>query len=227
MKTLTKNTVSLGYGNIPDSNVSELAGTVATAMDGNPAYPNPPIPLRPVTVVTAGAPGGAVAADPPLDLTTLRTLFDNDIQAAAGGGVALTAAKDAAREDLLIAMDQLAFYVQSVARFDLPMLLTSGFSATSNNHAQSELATPVIMGIANNQPTQLAIQLPPVDNAHGYEVQISTGSGTWQTAVTSTQARKIVLTGLTSGALYNVRVRAIGGSTGYSGWSMTGSSYVT
>ena len=146
MKTLTKNTVSLGYGNIPDSNVSELAGTVATAMDGNPAYPNPPIPLRPITVVTASTPGADAPIVPPLDLTTLRTLFDNDIQAAAGGGVALTAAKDAAREDLLIAMDKLAFYVQSVARFDLPMLLTSGFSATSMNHAQSELATTVFKG---------------------------------------------------------------------------------
>jgi hypothetical protein len=34
-----------------------------------------------------------------------------------------------------------------------------------------------------------------------------------------TQARRIVLTGLTPGVTYAVRVRAIGGSTGFSDWS--------
>ena len=42
----------------------------------------------------------------------------------------------------------------------------------------------------------------------------------------STQARTITLTGLTTGKVYNVRVRAMGGSTGQSDWSMPGSSIV-
>jgi hypothetical protein len=43
----------------------------------------------------------------------------------------------------------------------------------------------------------------------------------------STQARSIVLAGLTSGTLYNVRARALGGSDDYSPWSIPGSRYVT
>ena len=42
-----------------------------------------------------------------------------------------------------------------------------------------------------------------------------------------TQARKIILTGLTSGTIYNVQARAIGGSTGYSDWSNPSSHIVT
>jgi hypothetical protein len=44
----------------------------------------------------------------------------------------------------------------------------------------------------------------------------STGTGAWQTAGAFTGARKIILTGLTPGTVYNVQARAIGGSTGYS-----------
>jgi ribosomal protein S28E/S33 len=42
----------------------------------------------------------------------------------------------------------------------------------------------------------------------------------------STQARTITLTGLTTGTVVQVRVRALGGSTGQSDWSMPGSSIV-
>ena len=49
--------------------------------------------------------------------------------------------------------------------------------------------------------------------------RISTGTGAWQTAGAFTGARKIILTGLTPGTVYNVQARAIGGSTGYSDWS--------
>ncbi|HEY1717436.1 MAG TPA: fibronectin type III domain-containing protein [Verrucomicrobiae bacterium] len=41
-------------------------------------------------------------------------------------------------------------------------------------------------------------------------------SGPWQEAGIYTQARRIVLMGLTPGTVYFVRARAIGGSTGYS-----------
>jgi hypothetical protein len=40
-------------------------------------------------------------------------------------------------------------------------------------------------------------------------------------------ARKIILTSLTPGTVYNVQARAIGGSTGYSDWSDPSSHIVT
>lgn len=47
--------------------------------------------------------------------------------------------------------------------------------------------------------------------------------GPWQEAGIYTQARRIVLLGLTPGTIYFTRVRAIGGSTGYSDWSVPAS----
>ena len=61
-------------------------------------------------------------------------------------------------------------------------------------------------------------------NAKTYEVRIAevTSGGTndpWEHTVTCPNTRAIPITGLTPGVIYNVQVRAIGGSTGYSGWS--------
>jgi hypothetical protein len=67
-----------------------------------------------------------------------------------------------------------------------------------------------------------------VDNAKSYQVQTNTnGNGTWLDAGIFTQARRIVLVGLTPGAVCNIRARAIGGSTGYSEWSVPASLMVT
>jgi hypothetical protein len=51
-------------------------------------------------------------------------------------------------------------------------------------------------------------------------VQYSTNAnGNWQDAGIYTKTRDIVLQQLTPGTVYNVRVRAFGGSTGHSDWS--------
>jgi Fibronectin type III domain len=64
------------------------------------------------------------------------------------------------------------------------------------------------------------VRLTPVTNARSYQVQTNTnGNGTWQDMGIFLQARRIVLPGLTPGTTYNVRARAIGGSTGSSEWS--------
>ncbi len=70
------------------------------------------------------------------------------------------------------------------------------------------------------------MHLTAVANSHGYEVQISTNGTDWKTVKNSGQARTIPLTGLTTGTVYQVRARALGGSTGQSDWSMPGSSIV-
>ncbi|HZQ47067.1 MAG TPA: fibronectin type III domain-containing protein [Verrucomicrobiae bacterium] len=55
--------------------------------------------------------------------------------------------------------------------------------------------------------------------AAAYEIQTSTDNGvTWVHAATPTKTH-FQLTGLTPGQLYQIRVRAVGGSTGYGDWS--------
>jgi hypothetical protein len=192
---------SLAYNNYPGSVVDELTTAIMTAMTGNPAFPTPTIPLPTVT--------------------TKQTTFRNALAAAANGCTPLTAAKNQARQALLDALDANAMYVQSLARYDMAMLLSSGYQAASTNRAQTQLPAPTIQSLDNEMSTQLVLRLSPVANAYCYEVQVSIGAGTsaWQAAGSFTAARKIILTNLTPGTIYNVRARAIGGSTGYSDWS--------
>ena len=58
-------------------------------------------------------------------------------------------------------------------------------------------------------------------NAKAYQVQFATGTGAWQEAGIYPNTKDIVLTNLTPGTIYNVRIRAVGGSTQYSDWSAT------
>jgi len=208
--------VSLGYNKYPDAAVDETTTAIVTAMTGNPAFPAPTVPLAsPLTVplVQSGA------AEQPLSVMALQTAFRNALAAAANGGTQLTAAKNQARQALLDALDANALYVQSLARYDLAMLLSSGYQAASTNRAQTQLPAPAIVSLENELSTQLVVRLSPVANAYCYEVQIRTGANAWQSAGSFTAARKIILTGLIPGTVYTVQARAIGGSTGYSGWS--------
>jgi hypothetical protein len=218
MKTNTKlNRVSLAYKCMPAAMVVAFLGWVITCMTNNLSFPKPPVPLAP-----------PVPPDPnaPVDLTTRMNNLDAANKNAVGGGLIQTAAKNAALESAFEGLDANALYVQTIARTNLPMLLSSGYQAVSKNRAQSPLDAPTITGIDNDISTHLDVHLSPVTNAVGYEVQICTGTGAWTTAMFSTQARTVTLTGLTTGTVYNVRARALGGSTGQSDWSMPGSSIV-
>jgi hypothetical protein len=191
--------VSLAYNRYPDAMVGEISTAILAAMTGNPAFPTPIIPLPTVTA--------------------LQNTFREARAAAADGGKQLTAAKNQARLALLDALDANAMYVQVLARYDLAMLLSSGYQAASTNRAQTQLPAPTILGLDNEMSTQLVLRLSPVANAYCYEVQTSVGTGAWQTIGSFTAARKIILPNLIPGTVYNVRARAIGGSTGYSDWS--------
>ena len=209
--------VSLGYKSLPPTMVVAFLGWVIKCLTGNVAFPNLPVPLAP-----------AVPPDPtkPVDLTTRMLALQAANKDVVGGGTAQTAARDAALEFAFEGLDANAFYVQTIARTNLPLLLTSGYQAVSTNRGQVPLAAPAITGIDNDVSTQLDVHLTPIANAVGYEVQICIGTGVWTTVMFSTQARTITLTGLTTGTVYQVQARALGGSTGQSDWSMPGSSMV-
>jgi hypothetical protein len=216
MKKQQINTVSLGYKRLPVEAIPTFAGWIITCMSGNAAFAKPPISYVP-----------AVPPDPtdPLDMTTRVANLQTGIKNYEDGGQQAKTARDVALAAVIEGLDALGFYVQTVARFNLPLLLASGFQARSNNHAQSKLDTPVITSVTNDSPTELDVHVGAVANAYGYEVQILI-AGVWTSVKYSQQARTITLTALTTGTVYQVRVRALGGSTGQSDWSMPGSSIV-
>lgn len=135
------------------------------------------------------------------------------------GGIQLTAAKKAARLNVVNALRQEASYVQTHANQNLEVLLTSGFYANSTNRAQSPLDQPVILLVDNLGTQQLLVRVSPVTNARSYQVRLIVGNNPPVDGGIFTQARRIVLANLVTGTTYAIQVRAVGGSTGSSEWS--------
>src|SRR5438093_12585542 len=121
--------VSLSFARLSDAELDDFTQNVITSMTGNTNYPTP------VVSVT--------------DLQTQLDSFRDALAAAAQGGAQATAAKNNAREQLLVFMRREAFYVQGIAANDLAILLSSGFNAGSTNRAQSALAKPAVAEIGN------------------------------------------------------------------------------
>ncbi len=191
--------VSYAFASYSDSGLDVFGANVGVKMTGNAAFPNPPVPM-------------AV-------LTAKSTAFHNAQLAAQDGGSEALALRDETRSAFIVALKLVGAYVQSVAGQTLSVLLSSGFNTVSTNRTQSPLDTPVILDIDNSFSTQFVLKLQPVTNARTYQVQKCVAGGAWQEAGFSTQARSVLVTGLTPGTIYSLQVRAIGGSTGSSDWS--------
>ena len=196
--------VLLGFSSASDHQIEEIAGAVIEGMTDNPAFATPPVTMA--------------------ALLAALTAFTQAIAAAVQGGTAATALKNDKRATVVDLLRQLAGYVQQNCNNDLATLLSSGFEAVSTNRAQQPLEQPVIARLDNANSGQLAAKVKAVRNAKCYEVRYAAlnGQGTpgpWQTGGLFTDSRAMVFNTLTPGTTYNVQVRAIGGSDGYSDWS--------
>jgi hypothetical protein len=193
--------VALNFAAFSDNDANSLAILAAVCLKNNALFPNLPV---------------SIAA-----FTALQTAFQNAITAAAQGGVPLTAAKNEARDALISALRQQAGYVQSLTpTLTVSQVLSSGFDVVNTNTTPSPLTQPVFT-LDNSSSTQLAVLLSAVPNAKAYQVQLATGTGAWQEAGIYPNTKNIILKNLTPGTIYNVRIRAVGGSTQYSDWSAT------
>jgi hypothetical protein len=193
--------VSLSFATFGDNDVNSIAILVIVCLKNNALFPNLPV---------------SIAA-----LTALQTAYQNALTAAAQGGKVNTALKIEAKDGMVSGLRQTAAYVQSLApTLTVSQVLSSGFDVANANTTPYPLIQPVFT-LDNSVTTQLAVYLTAVPNAKAYQVQFSTGSGAWQEAGIYPNTKGIVLTSLTPGTIYNVRVRAVGGSTQYSPWSAT------
>jgi len=191
--------VSYSFGQMPDTQLDQFTTNVVTSMTGNKSFPTPKVTMA--------------------SLSSAQSAFETALAACPQGGTEATVIKNNARDALVDLLRQQAVYLQGIAFDDLAMLLSSGFLANSTSRTQTELGPTVVLSVDNEASTQLVVNLQPVDNARAYEVQTSTGTGQWQHAGTYTYTRNAVVENLTPGATYNIRARAVGGSTGYSIWS--------
>lgn len=191
--------VSLAFAQYPDPQLDEFASNVVIKMAGNVLFTTP--------IVSMG------------NLGTAQVMFHNSLAAITQGGSLAMANKLTARNTLIALLRQEANYVQGIANNNEATILASGFLSTTVSHTQSPLDTPVISNLTNGASTQLVATVNPVKNAGSYEVEVSSAPGVWVHAATSQSSRNIVIPGLTPGVMYAVRVRAVGGSTGFSDWS--------
>lgn len=203
-KRMAQLRVLLGFTNAPDHSLEETAGSVITNLYGNAAYATPP-----VTKVA---------------LQTALTNFTNAIAAQAQGGTAATAEKNDKRDVLVGLLRQLAGYVQANCNNDLATLLSSGFEAVHTSSAQSPLAKPVIRSVDNGNSGQLIVRGRALAHAKAWEVRLAPigaggAPGPVQSGGLFTNSRAMSINDLTPGGMYQVQIRAIGGSTGYSDWS--------
>ena len=105
--------VCLAFAELADVALDDFAVAIITGLTGNASYPTPP-----VTVAQLG---------------TLRSAFgDAVVAAAAQRGKAATAAKNTARDALVLALRKNAAYVELTCNNDLPTLLSSWFEAASH-----------------------------------------------------------------------------------------------
>ena len=199
--------VSLSFATLKDDEFNSFAILVIVCLKTNALFPN-----LPVTII---------------NLTALQVAFQNALTASAQGGEPATAAKNEARDTLVVALRQTASYVQALApTLTLSQVLSSGFDVVISNNTPAPLTQPVFT-LDNSLTTQLAVYLTAVPNAKAYQVQLSSAPNAWQESGIYPNTKGIVLSNLTPGTVYNVRVRAIGGSTQYSEWSATMSAMAT
>ena len=196
--------VLLGLSKAKDHTLEEIAGAVIKGMTGNAAYPTPPVTM---VALQAGL-----------------TAFTASIAAQQQGGTPTTIDKNNKRDALVGMLRQLATYVQLTCNNDLATLVSSGFEAVTNNHAQTALAKPQIVSLDNGNSGQLLVTVGTVAHAKMLEVRfavIGAGNalGPWQSGGMFTYTRSMTINGLTAGTTYQVQVRALGGATGYSDWS--------
>jgi hypothetical protein len=191
--------VALGFTRLPDGDVDNFAAGVIKGIEGNAAYPAPPVPLT--------------------DLQSAADDFTAKVAQAKTGGVVDTAAKNNSRETLVVMLRQLAGYVQLNCNNDLAILLSSGFQAMSTNRSASPLEQPQGLVLRNGNSGQLVARVSPVKNTRMYEGRLKVLDGDWLPSVFTGDSQGITFDGLTPGTLYTAQVRAFGGSTGQSDWS--------
>ncbi|MBK1883356.1 fibronectin type III domain-containing protein [Luteolibacter pohnpeiensis] len=200
----TKLRVSQKFASGSAEDLVTLARTVSAKLYSDVDYISPPFPKDTLDVEIAG--------------------LEEAMELQASSGPAGTALKNERQAYLVSLLQELALYVQVASKNNLSMLLDSGFQAMSRNRSMVPLATPLLQRIKQGMSGETEVTVKPVATAKCYQVDIAPVSnegvlGEFSQVAIQSSSRNILVTGLTPGNVYAYRIRAIGGSTGFSDWS--------
>lgn len=191
--------VSLGFAQSTDAALVTVASQVINGMDA-PAFAAKPV---------------STAA-----LTARTTDYQQKLAATLNRGIAETVAKNLARAALIDDLRLNAAFVQMIAGTDLPLLLASGFRATSSNRASGPLTKPIITNVDTLQSTILMVTAEVDSRARAQETRFRVaGTEAYQSAGVQTKPSRVLFQGLIPRMTYELQIRSVGGTTGYSDWS--------
>ena len=153
-------------------------------------------------------------------MTTALNKFISTIAAAADGGIALTAAKNAARMELTTLLRNLASYVQVACKGNIENLLLSGFPPQkSSRNPVGVLPAPANVTVnLGARSGELDSKANPIPGAAIYNWKLTASGQTATLQTAQTTAASTIFDGLTPGVVYTVEVNAVG-SAGPSDWS--------
>ena len=192
--------VSLGFARKIDTGLIAFVKNILTLLAGlSSQYPSPSPSLETVT-------------------TAVNT-FETKVQDALNGGKIEIGARNAARNELLSLMRQLAAYVQGQCGADVQNIIETGFEAVRAPSPVGTLPAPTNPRLAlNGESGQLLFKFDRVNNVLNYSVQSAESpDGPWEDQDLSSSTR-VIIAGLTPGKMYWARVCA-NGSAGASPWS--------
>ncbi len=145
--------------------------------------------------------------------------YNESVAKTIGGNTTDTANRTALRAELTGIVDQLADWADKDANGDAATIVSYGFEHTDTVKSSSPLATPSIKSIKTISGGRMKLLVIAILHAHGYEVQVRIGEGPWVSQTPFQSTRNMILQNLVPGTNYQIRVRAVGGSLGFSEWS--------
>jgi hypothetical protein len=191
--------LSRGFFRLSPTKLVEFSRNVVVLMTGNPNFPTP-VPALSV-------------------LTAAIDKLDDLIQKALSGDRIMIAARDVARNELLMVLVDLGAYVQATCLNSLAVFITSGFQAIKPRSSSVVPPTPTVARLTQGHVSgSLVFQFKKSRNTQSCSIQIaSSPTGPW-TDYGVTSKSKVTLSGLPTMAVTWARVKA-NGAAGSSGWS--------
>ncbi len=192
-----------GFSRLADSDLVIRLNTVHDGLNGNPAYPTPPVDMA--------------------TFQTNITTFTANVASAADGGTKAVTAKNKQRALVIKMLDHLAHYVEVNCKDDLVTFTSSGFQAASTTRTPPQpLPQPSIARALQGFSGELIIAIQALLGAVSYELRWAVlgpnnTPGTW-TSTHLPSSKRTPITSLTPGTTYIFQVRALG-RLGYSDWS--------
>src|ERR1051326_7332969 len=195
----------LGFHKTPDGDLLKQLNTVHDGMNGNSAFPAPPV-----------------------DMTTFKSgidLFNTLVTEAQDGGKKAKSAKNKQREVMIKHVTLLGHYVEAASNDDLATFNSSGFVAAPTSRGPAQPLAAATMDWIDRGPAagQVVVKVKALPKAIMFDLRFGlvASAGTppaqW-TTLRLPGPKKVIIPNLTPGATYAFQVRAMG-RLGDTDWS--------